>query len=84
MQMEIQESSEKVKTWLFLSHIAVSNGFVHEAFGLQHFVKFDLLVNRVASQWKAVTADYRNDLEAVGVLILWVLFPRLCKVLARH
>jgi hypothetical protein len=50
MQMEIQESSEKVKTWLFLSHIAVSNGFVHEAFGLQHFVKFDLLVNRVASQ----------------------------------
>jgi len=50
MQVEIQQPSEKVKTWLFMSHIAVSDGFVHEAFGLQHFVKFDLLVNRVASQ----------------------------------
>lgn len=49
MQVEIQQSSEKVKTWLFLFHIAVSDCFIHETFCLQNFIEFDLLVNRVAS-----------------------------------
>ena len=47
MKMEVEQSSEEIKTWLFLFNVAVSDSFVHELFRLENFVVFNLLVDWV-------------------------------------
>ena len=47
MKMEVEQSSEEIKTWLFLFNVAVSDSFVHESFRLENFVVFNLLVDWV-------------------------------------
>lgn len=84
MKMEVEQSSEEIKTWLFLFYVAVSDSFVHESFRLENFVVFNLLVNWVAGEGEAVTAYDWDYLKTIWVFVLGEFLPCLREVFACH
>ena len=84
MHLEIQETSEEVKTWFFLFFVTICNGFIHEFFCFHYFVEFDLLVNPVTSERVTIATNNGDNLETVRVLVLREFLPSLCEKLGGH
>lgn len=83
MQLAIEKTSEKVKTWLFKG-LAVENCFVDEQFSVEDFVKLYRLVDVVAIQTISIGTHNRDHLKQVGVFVFGKQLPCLAKEFASH
>ena len=84
MHLEVEKTTEEVQARLWSLFATIRDRLVHELLCLKHLVILNVLVHEVSTQRVSVRAHYRNDLQAVRILIWWELLPSFCEELARH